>query len=112
MRHLRWFRRPKQFLIELFHPRFLLGGDCFQVMPLRGFDAGVPELALGRCLVSQVGRTGAAQAPEIDPADTRGLRQHRQIALDVVVRPYWSTPTARREQPAFGRDAFVANPRS
>jgi hypothetical protein len=53
MRHLRQFRRPEQFLIEFFHPRLLLGRDCFQVVPLGGFDAGVPELALGRCLVTQ-----------------------------------------------------------
>ena len=31
MRHLRQLRRPEQLLIEFFHPRLLLGRDCFQV---------------------------------------------------------------------------------
>ena len=78
MRHLRQFCWSEQLLIEFFYSRLLLGRDCFQVVPLGGFDAGVPELALGRCLVAQVGRAGPAQAPEIDPADTGGLGQFRQ----------------------------------
>ena len=99
-------------LIELFHSRLLLGRDCFQVVPLRGLDARVPELSLGCCLITQVGRAGAAQASEIDVTDAGGFRQLRQIALDLVVRPNGSTPSARREQPAFRRDALVVNPRS
>ena len=46
------FAGPNSSLSSFSTRALLLGRDCFQVVPLRGFDAGVPELALGRCLVA------------------------------------------------------------
>jgi hypothetical protein len=62
-------------------------------VPFRGFDARMSELALGRRLVTKVGRAGAAQTPKIHPTDTGGVRQLRQIALDVVVRSSYNNVT-------------------
>jgi hypothetical protein len=41
------FAGPNSSLSGFSTRAFLLGRDCFQVVPLRGFHAGVPELALG-----------------------------------------------------------------